>query len=157
MNDDRDHAGQEEVFFSVLPSLLDHAQRLKDILLEEQTLLLEGDPVALEPVLVRKINASDLFQSILLEAGFSGASPVFPEESFETDPSRLALLRSFRSELLHLSEIASVNLVIAQESVQTVSLFLRALRQEEGSFDTYGARGNLGTTSSAPAMVSTRG
>lgn len=157
MDDDRNHAGENRGFFSVLPSLLDHVQLLKEILLEEQALLLEGDPVALEPLLARKINASDLFQSLLLDSGFSGSSPAFSEESFETDPSTLEMLRSFRAGLLHLSEIASVNLVIAQESSQTVALFLRALRQEEGSFDTYGVRGNLGTTSSQPAMVSTRG
>ncbi|MHB8421923.1 MAG: hypothetical protein ACYC9S_07840 [Leptospirales bacterium] len=157
MNDDRNQAGEIRGFLSVLPSLLDHIQLLKEILLEEQTLLLEGDPVALEPVLAQKINASNVFQTLLLDSGFSGSTPAYSEEAFETDHETLSMLRSFRAELLHLSEIASVNLVIAQESVQTVSLFLRALRQEEGSFDTYGVRGNLGSTSSQPAMVSTRG
>ncbi len=157
MNDERNQQEPDRRFISALPSLLDHVRRLKEILVEEQALLLGGDPVALESVLVRKINASELFQNLLVESGFSGSSPVFSEAAFEMESSRLELLRSFRSELLHLSEIASVNLVIAQESVQTVSLFLRALRQEEGSFDTYGAKGNLGTTSSAPTLVSTRG
>lgn len=148
--DERPRANVPETpLATTLPPVLEHVRLLKEILLEEQELLLAGTPEALEDVILRKMMISEQF-GILLEK--SRIAEIISRPDSVSTP----LLAELRSGLLHLSEIASVNLVIARESAQTVSGFLKALRQEEGDFETYGARGDLGTTLRSPSMVSTR-
>lgn len=139
----------ENAFGSALPVLLEHVRLLKEILQEEQELLLGGTPESLEDVISRKMMMSEQF-GVLLE------KTRFGEILSRPDTVSAPLLGELRSSLLHLAEIASVNLVIARESAQTVAGFLKALRQEEGDFETYGARGDLGMTLRSPSMVSTR-
>ena len=138
-----------------LPVLLDHVRLLTEILLEEQELLLSGPPEDLEDVLSRKILESDRFAD-LLERSRLASLLADPEDPSVFLPENALFLSELKAGLLHLSEIASVNLVIARESAQTVAGFLKALRQSEGDFETYGARGDLGRTLGSPALVSTR-
>ena len=140
---------------SLFPVLLDHVRLLTEILLEEQELLLSGRSENLEDVLFRKILESDRFASLIERSGLEERFSL-GEEPASNDPENGSFFVELRASLLHLSEIASVNLVIARESAQTVAGFLKALRQSEGDFETYGARGDLGMALGSPSMVSTR-
>lgn len=140
---------------SPFPVLLDHVRLLTEILLEEQELLLSGRSEDLEDVLSRKILESDRFSSLIERSGLEERLSL-EEEPASGDPENGSFFAELRASLLHLSEIASVNLVIARESAQTVAGFLKALRQSEGDFETYGARGDLGMALGSPSMVSTR-
>ncbi|MCL4462118.1 MAG: hypothetical protein M1297_10510 [Nitrospirae bacterium] len=140
---------------SDLPLLLEHVRLLIEILLEEQELLLSGRPEELEEVLSRKVLQSDRFSELLERSGLA-ACLSRSEKPFLSEPEGFSCLSELRANLVHLSEIASVNLVIARESAQTVAGFLKALRQCEGDFETYGSRGVPEMTLGSPSLVSTR-
>jgi flagellar biosynthesis/type III secretory pathway chaperone len=146
---------QDSSLASLLPTLLDHVRLLTEILQKEQDLLLSGPPEDLEEILSRKMLASDRLSDLLARSGL-GSLFEGSRESLVPLPENAPSLSELKAGLLHLSEIASVNLVIARESAQTVAGFLKALRQSEGDFETYGARGDLGMTLGSPALVSTR-
>lgn len=157
MEPHRHETESQEGFSSTLDLLLEQIRVLKDVLLREQSLLLGSEPGDLEAAVTQKIVETEKFQALMIDAGFTPEGTVPSWAVAESDPGRFEFLKNFRAEIIHLAEIASVNMVVAQESVQTVSAFLKVLRQEEGAFDTYGSRGDLGAPPPAPAMVSTRG
>jgi hypothetical protein len=142
---------------TTLDLLLGQIRVLKDVLLREQSLLMGSDPGDLEAVVTQKIVETEKFQALMIDAGFTPEGEVPSWTTSESDRERSEFMKTFRAEIIHLAEIASVNMVVAQESAQAVSAFMKVLRQEEGAFDTYGSRGDLGTPPPAPAMVSTRG
>lgn len=160
MEPHRNASESQEGFSSTLDLLLEQIRVLKDVLLREQSLLLGSEPGDLEAVVTQKIVETERFQVLMTDAGFTpeGTVPSWAVAGSDLGgPGGIEFLKNFRAEIIHLAEIASVNMVVAQDSVQTVSAFLKVLRQEDGAFDTYGSRGDLGTPPPAPAMVSTRG
>ena len=157
MEPHRNASESQEGFSSTLDLLLEQIRVLKDVLLREQSLLLGSEPGDLEAVVTQKIVETERFQVLMTDAGFTPEGTVPSWAVADYDPEHLEFLKNFRAEIIHLAEIASVNMVVAQDSVQTVSAFLKVLRQEDGAFDTYGSRGDLGAPPSAPTMVSTRG
>ena len=117
--------------------------RLVTVLETERDLLISGDWEKLDPVLEEKSRRSRRLSELL-----SGLSPDQAGEDEET---------SLRSALMHLSELASVNLVLARESSLMVEQVLREITLDAEGGGTYGASGEVGTARPSPAMVSTRG
>ena len=118
--------------------------RLVTVLETERDLLVSGDWEKLDPVLEEKARRSRRLSELL-----SGLSPDQAGED-EEEPT-------LRSALMHLSELASVNLVLARESSLMVEQVLREITLDAEGGGTYGASGEVGTARPSPAMVSTRG
>lgn len=118
---------------------------LVSVLEAERDRLVSGDWEALEALLAEKADRSKSL-SLALAA-------LLPEDlSGEADPEEAMALKG---ALLHVEELASVNLVIARESSLIVDQVLR-----EVAFDaqgpTYGSGGTVGPGRQSPALVSTR-
>ena len=148
---DTSSAGQEEND-GIIPGSLKECSleafseiaRLVTVLETERDLLVSGDWEKLDPVLEEKSRRSRRLGELL-----SGLSPD-QTGGDEEEPS-------LRSALMHLSELAAVNLVLARESSLMVEQVLREITLDAEGGGTYGASGEVGTARPSPAMVSTRG
>ncbi len=118
---------------------------LVTVLERERDLLVAGDWEGLDAVLEEKDRRSRRLGELL-----SGLSPEELEGSSGEEPT-------LRSLLTHLSELVSVNLVLARESSLMVEQVLREISLEAEGGGTYGSSGEVGSARPQPAMVSTRG
>lgn len=119
--------------------------RLVTVLERERDLLVAGDWERLDAVLEEKERRSRRLGELL-----SGLSP---EELDGASGEETSL----RGLLTHLSELVSVNLVLARESSLMVEQVLREISLEAEGGGTYGSSGEVGNARPQPAMVSTRG
>ena len=123
---------------------LSEISHLVTVLEAERDLLVSGDWERLDPVLEEKDRRSRRLAELL--------SVLTP------DDERLGGEEpSLRSALMHLSELVSVNLVLARESSVMVEQVLREIAHETEGGGTYGSSGAVGSSRPSPAMVSTRG
>ncbi len=118
---------------------------LVSLLESERDLLVSGDWEKLDAVLAEKDARSRRLADLLSE--LSAMEEDCPEEA----------VTAFRSALVHLSELVSVNLVLARESSLLVGQVLREISHETEGGGTYGAGGTVDISRPSPAMVSTRG
>ncbi|EQD25158.1 MAG: flagellar protein FlgN [Nitrospirae bacterium] len=150
--DDTSSAGQEDIGGegpwtpeTCSREALFEVARLVTVLETERDLLVSGDWEKLDPVLEEKSRRSRRLGELL-----SGLSP----ESFGEGQGEAPTLRS---ALVHLSELATVNHVLARESALIVEQVVREIALDAEGGGTYGASGEVGTARPSPAMVSTRG
>ncbi len=126
---------------------LQEVRLLVSVLESERDLLVSGDWERLDSLLEEKNRRSGILENLLADLP--------PEDFLETEQDDGA--PSLRSALLHLEELASVNLAIARESSMMVEHVLREISVESDGGKTYGSRGTVGPGSQSPALVSTRG
>ena len=124
---------------------LSELSHLVTVLERERDLLVAGDWERLDAVLEEKDRRSRRLGELMSS---------LPTEEFDISAGEEPTLRGL---LTHLSELASVNLVLARESSLMVGQVLREIALEAEGGGTYGASGEVGATRPAPAMVSTRG
>lgn len=122
---------------------LEEISRLVAVLEAERDLLVSGKWEGLDAVLEEKEQRSRNLAELL-----SGLSAVEDPSSGGDVPVRNALL--------HLSELAAVNLVLARDSSLIVEQVMREISQEIEGGGTYGSSGAVGPGRPSPAMVSTR-
>ena len=125
---------------------LNEARLLVTVLESERDLLVSGNWESLDVILEEKGQRTKAMAELL-----AGLLPEdFLGKENEVDGP------SLRSALLHVEELASVNLAIARESSMIVENVLRELTQESEGGRTYGSGGTVGSGQSSPALVSTR-
>jgi hypothetical protein len=138
-----------------LSFLIRQVRVVADCLVREQECLVSPDLSELEAVVENKVFQSDRLSEMLAEWE-SGSVRILLRPDLLTGDD-LSNLHSLRHELSLLSELASVNMILAQESGQLVSSLVRTLTSDQGQFHTYNPSGGLGGVSSpAPTLVSTR-
>jgi hypothetical protein len=132
---------------SLKESALKEVLLLTSVLESERDLIVSGDWERLDGVLEEKGRRSKSLSEFL--------SGLLPEDLAETGTEEG--VPSLRSALLHLEELASVNLAIARESSMLVEHVLREISLESEGGQTYGSGGMVGPGHQSPALVSTRG
>ncbi len=138
-----------------LSFLIRQVRVVADCLVREQECLLSPDLSELSSVVESKVFQSDRLSEMLSE--WEKESPLHLLRADLLTAEDLSILQSFRHEISLLSELASVNMILAQESGQLVSSLVRTLTSDPGQFHTYNPSGGLGSLSSpAPTLVSTR-
>ncbi|MDA8060526.1 MAG: flagellar export chaperone FlgN [Nitrospiraceae bacterium] len=138
-----------------LSFLIRQVRVVADCLVREQEALLSSDLSGLSAVVESKVSQSDRLSEMLSE--WETASPPHLLRPELLTGEELSSLQSFRHEISLLSELATVNMILAQESGQLVSSLVRTLTSDPGQFHTYNPSGGLGGVSSpAPTLVSTR-
>ncbi|BAM07771.1 flagellar export chaperone FlgN [Leptospirillum ferrooxidans] len=136
-----------------LSFLIRQVRVVVDCLVREQECLVSPDLSELEAVVENKVFQSDRLSEMLSE--WENVRHLLRPDLLTGDD--LSDLHSLRHELSLLSELASVNMILAQESGQLVSSLVRTLTSDQGQFHTYNPSGGLGGVSSpAPTLVSTR-
>ncbi|MHB1757118.1 MAG: hypothetical protein ACYCT9_06350 [Leptospirillum sp.] len=138
-----------------LSFLIRQVRVVSDCLVREQECLVSPDLSELEAVVESKLFQSDRLSEMLSEWESESLRHLLRPDLLTGDD--LSSLHSLRHELSLLSELASVNMILAQESGQLVSSLVRTLTSDQGQFHTYNPSGGLGGVSSpAPTLVSTR-
>lgn len=136
-----------------LSFLIRQVRVVVDCLVREQECLVSPDLSEFEAVVENKVFQSDRLSEMLSE--WENVRHLLRPDLLTGDD--LSDLHSLRHELSLLSELASVNMILAQESGQLVSSLVRTLTSDQGQFHTYNPSGGLGGVSSpAPTLVSTR-
>ena len=128
-------------------SALKEVLLLTSVLESERDLIVSGDWERLDGILEEKGRHAKSLAEFL--------SGLLPEDLAETGAEEG--VPSLRSALLHLEELASVNLAIARESSMIVEHVLREVSLESEGGQTYGSGGTVGPGRQSPALVSTRG
>lgn len=134
--------------------ILAEVLRMNAVLESERDLLVSGEWERLDVLLEDKIRLSGTLAGFL-----SGLSPETLDEP-EADPSPDGDngAPSLRGAILHMEELASVNLVLARESSLIVKRVLNEINLESQGGQTYGSSGTVGPGGQqSPALVSTRG
>ncbi len=138
-----------------LSFLISQVRIVADCLVCEQSVLLESDLSDLSLVVEKKVAETATLSDMLLEwetqgPGWAPDSPLFSSMDREA-------LKTLKHELSLLSELATVNMILAQESGQMLTSLVRTLNCDSGQFHTYNPSGGLGGVSTpGPTLVSTR-
>jgi hypothetical protein len=138
-----------------LSFLIRQVRVVADCLVREQEAFLSSDLTDLSSAIENKVFESDRLSEML--AGWEEKNPGYLQRPDLLTGEDLSILQSFRHEISQLSELAAVNMILAQESGQLVSSLVRTLTSDPGQYHTYNPSGGLGGASSpAPTLVSTR-